>query len=187
MPTDLPALIATVKRLMASYTGTWALCGGWAVDAWLGRVTREHEDIDIAVFRDEQELFFRQLAPTWRLVAHETEEAAHDIAWDGHPLALWSHIHAGNTVEPKRELHVSERGEGSWLLGHWALKGRTAALPQARFALDTDLGLPVMAPEAVAFYKSIGEQRARDAQDLAHLLPLLDAAQRRWLDDAAEP
>ena len=185
MPTDLPELIATVRQLMAPYTGTWALCGGWAVDAWLGRVTREHEDIDVAVFRDEQELIHRELGPTWQLVAHETKEAAHDVPWDGHPLARWSHVHAGEAVEPERELHVSERGEGVWLLGHWSLGDRTAALPQGRFALETGWGVPLMAPEAIAFYKSIGERRRRDELDLVNLMEsTLTDDQRAWLRDA---
>lgn len=78
---DLPELAATIKRLMARYEGTWTLCGGWAVDVWLGRVTREHRDIDIAVFRDEQRLFFEPLAD-WHFVAHETDDADHHIPWD---------------------------------------------------------------------------------------------------------
>ena len=29
------------------------LFGGWAVDFWVGGVTREHDDIDIAAWRDD--------------------------------------------------------------------------------------------------------------------------------------
>jgi hypothetical protein len=38
-----------------------------------------------------------------------------------------------------------------------------------------------MAPEAIAFYKSIGDRRPRDEQDLANLMPLLTDEQRTWL------
>lgn len=29
--------------------------GGWAVDFWVGRITREHDDIDIAAWRDDSD------------------------------------------------------------------------------------------------------------------------------------
>lgn len=186
--TNLPELVTTVKRLMAPYEGAWALCGGWAVDAWLGQVTRAHEDIDIAVFRDDQSLIYLQLAPTWRLVAHESNDADHQISWDGHDLAPWSHLHAAETTGPKRELHLSERGEGAWLLGRWTSTGdRTASLPQHRFALPSSIGIAVMAPEAIAFYKAVGQRRPRDEQDLERLMALLTREQRAWLETAANP
>jgi hypothetical protein len=185
---ELCELAQIVKALMAPYAGSWALCGGWAVDAWLGRVTRTHEDIDIAVFRDDQTVIYQQLAPTWLLVAHETEEADHNIPWDGHGLARWSHLHAADAIGPKRELQVSERGEGGWLLGRWTNAGdRTASLPLHRFALPSPLGIPVMAPEAIAFYKAVSERRPRDEQDLEMLLTLLTDDQRAWLERASRP
>jgi aminoglycoside-2''-adenylyltransferase len=177
--TAIPELVATVKRLMAPYAGTWALCGGWAVDLWLGRVTREHEDIDIAVFLDEQRLFATQLAD-WRLVPHETDDAGHQIPWDGHDLAFPSHLHAAKDVRPTRELLVNERGEGSWILR----RDPRTSLPQARFTLASPWGIPVMAPEAVLFYKMIGDQRPRDLPDVTNLLPSLSDRQRAWLYEA---
>lgn len=177
----LRELAADVKQLMAPYAGTWALCGGWAVDAWLGRVTREHQDIDIAVFLDEQRLFGEQLAE-WRLVAHETDEADHQIPWDGHDLAFPSHLHAAKDVQPTRELLVNERGEGTWILR----RDPRSSLPQARFTLPSPWGIPVMAPEAILFYKMVGDPRPRDGQDVINLLPVLTDRQRAWLHEAVE-
>jgi hypothetical protein len=174
--TDLTELAATVKTLMAPYTGTWALCGGWAVDMWLGRVTREHGDIDFAVFRHEQGLFFEQLAD-WRLVAHETDEADHNVLWDGHDLAFPSHLHADRQIEPVRELVVNERGEGSWILCAAPL----VALPLARFAIPGPFRLPVVAPEAALYYKMLADRRPQDDLDITNLMPLLDEEQRSWL------
>ena len=52
--TPVPEPLARVAALMSTFRPRWSLCGGWAVDAWLGRQTRDHADIDIAVFRDDQ-------------------------------------------------------------------------------------------------------------------------------------
>ena len=103
MDAQITELVTTVERLMRPYTGTWALCGGWAIDSWLNRVTRDHEDLDIAVWMYEQSLFHAELAD-WRLVAHETEEADHQVLWDGHSLAPATHVHAGQDLVPRREL-----------------------------------------------------------------------------------
>ena len=31
----------------------WCVVGGWAIDLWLGRETRAHEDLEIAILRDD--------------------------------------------------------------------------------------------------------------------------------------
>jgi hypothetical protein len=40
--------------LLAELQCPWYICGGWALDLYLNRVTREHKDIDIAVARSDQ-------------------------------------------------------------------------------------------------------------------------------------
>ncbi|NJK50734.1 hypothetical protein HC931_23770 [Candidatus Gracilibacteria bacterium] len=46
---------------------------GWAIDARLGRITREHEDIDIAFARDE-EAIYREILKTLGFDRHEEME-----------------------------------------------------------------------------------------------------------------
>jgi hypothetical protein len=147
---EIDEFVATVERLMGPYTGSWALAGGWAIDSWLNKITREHGDIDIAVFVDEQKLFCEQLAD-WQLVAHETDEADHQDTWDGHKLVPGAHLHAGRDLSPTRELLLNERnlGEGTWTLRRF--NGATTTLPLSRFALQSTWGLPTLAPEALLF------------------------------------
>lgn len=57
----VPAVLEPVIEAMSAYRGAWALCGGWAVDAWIGRITRDHGDIDVSVFVQEQGLLFEDL------------------------------------------------------------------------------------------------------------------------------
>lgn len=54
---------------MAGFGEPWALAGGWAVDAWLGRQTRRHGDIDILTAHSAQSAIFDHLAG-WSLVGH---------------------------------------------------------------------------------------------------------------------
>lgn len=68
--TQIPEPVAYVRDLLVGFTPTWCLCGGWAADAWLGRRTREHWDVDIAVFHGDQRAVFEDLAG-WVLVGHD--------------------------------------------------------------------------------------------------------------------
>src|SRR5438093_12824171 len=52
MPTFGPVL--EVARLMRGFPRPWYIAGGWAIDIFLGRETREHDDIDVAVLRNDQ-------------------------------------------------------------------------------------------------------------------------------------
>ncbi len=50
------------------------LFGGWAVDFWVGRVTREHDDIDAAAWRPDYDAIKQALADVgWRHTAVENE------------------------------------------------------------------------------------------------------------------
>src|SRR5262245_20625256 len=43
-----------VQDLLRGFPCPWGVAGGWALDLFLNRVTREHHDIEIAIFRADQ-------------------------------------------------------------------------------------------------------------------------------------
>lgn len=49
-------------RLMAGFSAPWFVSGGWAIDLARDRVTRDHEDLEIGVFRRDQGALQRHLA-----------------------------------------------------------------------------------------------------------------------------
>lgn len=53
--TDQLALLAELDQLLSLHGVGYWLFGGWAVDFHAGRVTREHADIDIAIWSDDRE------------------------------------------------------------------------------------------------------------------------------------
>lgn len=73
----MPDAVAYVRDLLLGFGSSWMLSGGWAVDAWLGRPTREHGDVDITVFHHDQRAVFDHF-PGWALVGHDPNVA------DGH-------------------------------------------------------------------------------------------------------
>ncbi len=56
------ALPRQVLSLLAGFGMPWWVAGGWAVDLFIGRLTRPHKDIEIAVFRHDQLVLQEHLA-----------------------------------------------------------------------------------------------------------------------------
>src|SRR5262245_38132670 len=46
--------VQKVGSLFCDLSCQWFVCGGWAIDLFLERITRTHKDIDIAVARENQ-------------------------------------------------------------------------------------------------------------------------------------
>lgn len=188
---SVPEPIAKVADLMSSYPGSWALSGGWAVDAWLGHVTRDHGDIDIVVF-DQGALF--EYLPGWQLLAHDPDAPDHDGEWwDGRRvLNHRSHIHSrppelsGSLPEGgiatagegfTLEFQLNERSGEDWVLRRRPM----ISLPLSRAVWRSRWSVPTVAPEVVLFYKAADLLRHRDKVDFQALLPHLTGEQRDWL------
>ena len=64
---DQLAAIKSLSRTLDDEAIDYWLFGGWAVDFWVGRVTRVHDDIDVAAWRDDYEAIGTVLqAVGWR-------------------------------------------------------------------------------------------------------------------------
>lgn len=191
---------------MSGFERPWALCGGWAVDSWLGRVTRPHGDIDITVFEDDQRALFDYLTG-WNLVAHDAVEPEATTQWTGRTLTLPAHLHAREPGAENAELVrlwvtppytqakddrdfefiVNERSGDAWLL-HPEPK---VALAHSDCVRDSPWGVQAFAPEVIAFFKAtayFGHKklwaRPHDITDFEELVALLDNERRAWLRDS---
>src|SRR5438874_5871869 len=79
--------------VMVGFDRPWCVAGGWAIDLALGRATREHADVEIAIFREDQ---------------HQLREYLSDWDWSAavdHRLVTWRE---NQTLElPLHELHTT--------------------------------------------------------------------------------
>lgn len=182
---NLDETLAGVRDLMSSFRPDWALCGGWAVDSWLGRQARDHGDVDITVFADDQRALFVYF-DGWRLVAHDANvDQETDEPWDGRPLDLPAHIHASKDGAFALEIVVNERDAGGWLLD----PPGPLEVPWADAVRTSPWGVPTVSPELVLFYKATAyfadrpmwDRRAHDETDFLALLPIVPAERRAWL------
>ena len=197
----VPAVLAPIIDAMSAYRGAWALCGGWAVDTWIGRITRDHGDVDISVFVQDQRLLFEDLRG-WQLVPHDALTPTNAEPWDGRTLQLPGHLHgrvdrgepvpASGLLFPKDgfvlDIQLDDRDRDDWVLQ----REPRVAIPLARGVLPSRWGIPAVAPEVLLFFKSRDDVddvahaglRRRDKLDFVALLPYLSDDQRAWLRDA---
>lgn len=203
-PLEIPEAVARIAALMSTFRPRWSLCGGWAADAWLGRQTRDHADIDITVFADDQGALFDHLAG-WQLIGHDNQVADDSSEpWDGRPLTLPAHIHArppsrvdatpGLLDAPSKqgfhlEVILNERSGNDWVIS----AEPAISLPLQDCVQQSAWGLPAVSPAVILFYKAHppvwretprAALRPHDERDFRALLPVLSARQRDWLGKA---
>jgi len=190
----VPEPVARVADLMSTFRPWWSLSGGWAVDAWLGRLSRDHGDVDIAVFLDDQRALLDHLVG-WELIAHDPNVAGNTSEpWDGRPLDLPAHIHGrlrdARSPTPDRldapaqqgfglDVQINERSGDDWIFS----REPRVTMPLHQAVRQSEWGLPTLVPEVLLFYKA-SELRRRDKLDFLALLPHLTQEQRDWLRSA---
>lgn len=188
----VPEHVAKIVDVMSGFPAPWALGGGWAVDAWIGEVTREHGDVDVIVFADDHRALFEQLTG-WQLVHHQNLPDDGNELWQGQRIHPPDHLHGRlDRGEPVPEGGALWATEG-WHLdvqfnqrrGHeWVLSTEPlVTLPVDQCTRPTALRAPTIVPQVLVLYKAM-DMRRRDKLDFSRLLPHLNAHQREWVRDA---
>lgn len=166
--------------LLDGFARPWWVCGGWALDLFLNRETRRHDDIDVAVLRDDQHVLFRHLQD-WDLRYATTEHTLE--RWDGRRLDLPVHgIWARRSVDPEAawtcEFLLNEH-VGS----NWAFRRNEAVTRAVEEIGDTRNGVPFLRPEIVLLYKA-AERSPKNNSDLAEVRSHLSGQAATWLLEA---
>jgi hypothetical protein len=176
------AQVESVGALLSDLRCDWQVCGGWAIDLYLGRVTRAHKDIDVSIARRCQlEVRDYLLRRGWRL------EKALDgklTPWaDGeflsepfHAVWCWNEAHDPGFVE----LMLDDIDDETFRFR----RDHSVTMSRERMSFETQAGLPVLAPEIVLLYKS--NEVEGYAEDFRNAVGALDAEARAWLKDALE-
>ena len=158
---------------------TWAVAGGWAIDLFVGRITRDHADADIAIWRAHQARLRSALSPDWRL---EVIEDGQRRPWlEGEEIVPPIHeLHAHRAGAPAStvEFLLNEHDPSAWIYRRDPVIRRE--LQRAILWRGTT---PFLAPEIVLLYKS-KDPRGHDDLDLRTALPAMTSDQRNWLRDA---
>ena len=192
-------ILVEAARLLEGSGIDWAVCGGFALDLFLGRETRVHGDLDLAAPEEHRELIERwMLAKGWQvwefrgqgmlrpLSADTPSEPGRNLMcvregcelvtfWPcdvpGMVLHEW-HSHGIRTLN-YMEFLFHDRSEGQTFFGR----------SMDRAVLRRD-GVPFLAPEIVLLYKASQPERPANQADCAAALSAMDGEQRAWFMSA---
>jgi hypothetical protein len=165
-----------VVERFAGIAEPWWIAGGYAIELFVGRPIRSHGDIDVLLLRRDQALI-HDVLPGWDI--HAADPPGSLRPWPAGER-LPEHVH---------DIWCRERSDGPWRMqfmldrsaGDAWICRRDERIRRPIDSLRRD-GTQALAPEIQLLYKARG-LRLKDEVDFAAALPLLDADQRRWLDD----
>ncbi len=176
---DLSVRPADAARWFGDWDGPWAICGGWAIELFVGRSFREHHDLEVSVARNDLAQL-HEVLPGWEFFIPRpgsfvrwppghlpAADGAHQIWGRPSPDAMWS-----------VEIMFEDIRDGVL----YYRRDPSVTLPLDEAILHTSDGIPYIAPQLQLLYKA-KYSRPRDDEDFAAALPLLSDQQRAWLEE----
>ncbi|MEI5909586.1 hypothetical protein WAK64_21415 [Bacillus spongiae] len=162
-----------IKNVMSTFKQEWFFAGGWAIDLFLGKESRNHQDIEIGIYRNVQgEL--KQYLKNWEFNKVINGQVT---PWQGEYLALPVHeIHATNTNKHELEILLNESDDENWKFR----RDLQISYPLKTAVKYSDTGLPYLTPEIVLLYK-VKNTREKDHLDFLSAKRFLDSKQKDWL------
>lgn len=180
-----PLTLRELREVLRGLEAPWWIAGGWAIDLFLGRQTRPHEDLDVLILRRDQ-LRVQQHLHGWRLYKTKQPTPSTLAPWPANEFLAWEtgvyDIWAKQTETGgwRFQLMLMEDDTDRWVFRRDPrIGGRVADL-----GWMTDDGLPVLRPAVQLLYKGrLESRRPKDDADFAAVLPHLAEDARRWLAD----
>jgi hypothetical protein len=179
-----------VAQALGNLRAPFYFAGGWAIDLHLGRVTREHHDIDALVMRRDHLLLHKALKQfsLKKIIPHPDGMPPNRgtiLEWPpGERLELPVHqvnAYRAGESEPAFQVMLAESRGSDWIFR----RNPNVRMPISKMGFHPLWGLPYLSPEIVLLFKA-KHLEARDQVDFDHAIPALSADARRWLRDAIE-
>ena len=164
---------------MRGFEPDWFIAGGWAIDLFLQKETRPHDDIEIAIFRHDQ-FALQNYLQNWNLKKVVGGEL---IDWERDEflnLPIFE-IHCFNENKELSFLEVllNETNGREWLFR----RNQRITKPLSQLYLTTNTGINFLRPEIVLLFKS-KNSREKDEQDFKAAAKHLDFESKKWLKSA---
>lgn len=165
-----------VAQWMAAFEGKWFIAGGWAIDLHIGEETRSHDDIEVAVFREDQSLLGETMSG-WKVHVIEDKELKEWNQMEHLELPIHE-IHA-KTDTQELEILLNEKEGNNWVYR----RNPEITFPVSHMHLHSEQGFPYLNPEIVLLYKAKNTIK-KDEQDFEAVFPRLNEHQKEWLKQA---
>ncbi|MCB9458317.1 MAG: amino acid transporter [Anaerolineaceae bacterium] len=169
----------SLEQTIALFDGapfTWFIAGGYAVELFLGHSIREHDDVDVVVFREDQ-LAAQSWLKGWRLYAADPPGTLRPWLQDEFlPFGvhdIWGHRDGKQHWEMQLMLAESEHDR-------WFARFDEGIGGPRNDLFTTYNDVPSIRIEVQLLYKC-RRPRPKDEADFAACLPLLSDDQCQWL------
>jgi Aminoglycoside-2''-adenylyltransferase len=163
------------------------IAGGWAIDLFVGRTTRAHADLDIAIRRGDQ-LATRKSLSDFGFAAADPPGAGvlREVSQDEYLQKPIHNLWVNNKTDWVFEILLNDFKNGMWIYR------RNAEItgPAEDFGWKHHDGFLVIAPEIQLLYKA-ATPRAKDTLDFETALPYLSVLAkdrlRKWIQLSSGP
>ena len=176
-------IVLNLKKVLNDFIKPWYIAGGWAIDLYLGKVTRVHKDIDIMIFRHDQRELYEYLND-WILYKvipgqHKRERWFRNewLSLPIHEICVTSHSKEKNPINFEVLLNESDHR-------YWYFR-RNQHVKRLLYKISKIgyQGIPYLSPEIILLYKA-KEPTISDFNDFIQTMDLLTIEERTWLSTA---
>ena len=174
-----PLSIPDVTNLFAAFDVDWWVAGGQAIDLFLGWETRQHNDLDLEMFRSDRNILFDVFQGWGFCTVSEAgfSDWERDAPIEPNVFGIWGRPtpHDPWAVE----IILADGDEGSWRFR----RDNEISLPRSLLTVTTEVGVKYCTPEVQLLYKS-KQNRPKDDIDMVRCLHRMTRSQRAWLANA---
>ena len=161
--------------LLAGVGVPWYVVGGWAIDLYLGFESREHEDLEISILREDFPVIRSRLADFRFHVAGDGEVRELGLDALPPPDKYQNWVLDVDANKWRVDIMLSPGDRDTWI----CRRDASITVPRREIIGSRD-GIDYLKPEAVLMFKA-KYKREKDMADLQACLPRLAPSARRWL------
>lgn len=201
-------LIRQANDLLQNHGFEYAVCGGWAIDLFIGKETRKHGDIDIFAYWQERDAIIEYMQflgfQVYEMMgggkAHHITDVHDQLKWKRNIFCFTQDCemvclsatnesgiyfvdfkHIGQTKLNFIEFLFNDKDDTNLLYA----RNHDVKLALSDAFLIRD-GMPYLAPEMCLLYKSTDTEREGYQSDFDNAMSSMNQRQKRWLQDALE-
>jgi hypothetical protein len=171
-----------LSSLMRTFDAPWWVAGGRALDLWMGRQRRAHQDVDVAILRADQKLLHKTFCG-WELYYATPDHRLlpyHCDRWLEVPLhGVW--VRPASDAPWLCEFLLNEHEDQQWVYG----RNPAVRRPLEEAGVLALGEVPIVVREIVLLYKA-HELTEKDEADFRSVLPHLTPRRKAWLLEALD-
>jgi len=165
---------------MDGFSKPWYFAAGWAIDLYLNKNTRNHDDVELAIYREDQQEIHELLGKHWRM---EVIKDRKQYLWQKDDYIGLPHhqIHVKNpqTKIILFDIFLLDNDKSNWIFR----RNKKITMDIEKIYRLNSENLPYLTPEINLLFKA-KEMREKDIHDFNQTLGYLGNEEKSWLLDA---